>query len=320
MSQFPKDITDEQRDALNADGESGGLTRSEKRIANAVYDMAVSEQAQIEFVHSSFASVGLPRSAVEGRSFERRSGRASLRVDAGSLYDGENWVDQPVPYGPKPRMVMVHISSYATRFRTAEIPIGDSFSEFMRLLGVNNINGGDRGSRTSYRKQIMALSAATIRLGIPTDNGARTVVSQPISQFDLWFTQQSEGQRPLWPGVITLSNDYYESLLQHSFPVDGRALHAIGSSALAMDIYMWLASRLWRVGDKPVMIHWPGLYHQFGQEFGELRDFKKKFRIYLARALAVYPDARVEIVPGGLLLRQSRSPVPRAAKVALVKG
>lgn len=318
------DITDEQRAALKEGPQGSFLTRSQLRIANAVHDMAISDQAQIEFVHSSFASVGLPRSPVEGRFFERQSGRASLRIDAGTLYDGENWVDQPVPYGPKPRMVMVHISTYATRFNTPEIPVGDSFTEFLRLLGVNNINGGNRGSRTNYRKQIMALSAATIRLGVPMEKGARTVVSQPISQFDLWFSHKAEGQRPLWPGTITLSTDYYESLKQHSFPVNGQALHAIGSSALAMDIYLWLASRLWRVGEKPVLIHWPGLYQQFGQEFAELRDFKKKFRFYLARALAVYPEARVEVVHGGILLRQSKPAIPRSAKVQvplqLVKG
>lgn len=293
------------------------LTRSQRAIADAVQDMAMAENQSIEFCHSSFASVGLPRSAVEERTFERRSGRASLLVQAGSLYDGENWVEQPVPYGPKPRMVMVHICTYATKHNTNEIPIGSSFSEFLRLLGETNITGGKRGSHTAYRKQIMALAAATIRLGIPTENGARTVTSQPISQIELWFTKNEEGQRPMWPGVITLSKEYFESLREHSIPVDGRALHAIGASALAMDIYMWLASRLWRVGEKPVPIRWSALYSQFGQEFGELRDFKKKFRIYLGRALAVYPDAKVDIISGGILLRQSRPPVRRTVKVAL---
>lgn len=320
MAELDMDIRPEPEAPDLGGGQRLLLTRSQRAIADAVYDMAMAEQQQIEFVHSSFANVGLPRSAVEGRTFERRSGKASLLIEAGKLYDGENWIQQPVPYGPKPRMVMVHISTYATKYRTPEIPIGESFSEFMRMLGVTNINGGDRGSRTSYRKQIMALSAATIRLGVPTANGARTVTAQPISQFELWFSQREEGQRPLWPGVITLSSEYHESLIEHAFPVDGRALHAIGSSALAMDIYMWLASRLWRVGERPVMIHWPGLYAQFGQEFGELKDFKKKFRLYLLRALAVYPDAKVDVVSGGLLLRQSRPPVARAVKVALSKS
>lgn len=49
-----------------------------------------------------------------------------------------------------------------------------------------------------------------------------------------------------------------------------------------------------------------------GQEYAERRDFKKNFRSVLRQVPEVYPDARVESVPGGLHLRASRSPNDKA--------
>lgn len=318
MAQLKLDVDEAEPPAEQGEGRGTPLSPAQRRLAAAVYDMAVSERQQVEYIHSTFASVSLPRSEVKGRLYERTVGAASLQVQAGSLWDGQTWIEQPVPYGPKPRMIMVHISTYATRHRSKEIPIGESFAEFMRMLGVSNINGGERGSRTSYRRQIMALAAATLRMGFATKDGARTMVTQPFNQFELWSQGQGT-QRTLWPGTITLSQDYFESLLEHSFPIDGRALHALGTSALAMDIYMWLASRLYRL-DKPLLIHWPGLYQQFGGEISSLKDFKKKFVVQLTRALAVYPDAKVEIVHGGLMLRNSAPPVARTTRISLARG
>jgi hypothetical protein len=230
------------------------LNRSQRRIADAAYDMATSEEQHIEFMHSTFASVGLPRSQFPGRVYERTCGRASLRVEAGSIWNGERWEEQPVPYGPKPRTLLVFLTSYAVRHRTKVIPVGDTFSEFLRMLGAESLTGGERGSRTAYRKQIAALSAATVRLGVPTRNGMENCVAQPIKKFSLWYSQNADGQRPLWPGEITLSDDYYESALERAFPIDARALQALSSSAMAMDMYLWLASRLWRVGEHPVIV------------------------------------------------------------------
>jgi hypothetical protein len=39
--------------------------------------------------------------------------------------------------------------------------------------------------------------------------------------------------------------------------------------------------------------------------------FKKEFRQAIRPALAVYPDARVEEVAGGILLRPSQPPMPK---------
>src|SRR4051794_22206355 len=129
MAQLKLDVDESEPQVEQGEGSMPpSLTRSQRAIANAVYEMAVAERQHIEFIHSTFASVSLPRSEVKGRIYERTLHGASLQVQAGSLFDGTQWIDQPVPYGPKPRMIMVHISTYATRHRSREIPIGESFA------------------------------------------------------------------------------------------------------------------------------------------------------------------------------------------------
>ena len=48
-----------------------------------------------------------------------------------------------------------------------------------------------------------------------------------------------------------------------------------------------------------------------GQEYRDPKDFKREMVKALRAVCAVYPDARVEQVAGGLVLLPSRSPVPK---------
>ncbi|WP_430542029.1 replication protein RepA [Xanthomonas euvesicatoria] len=72
----------------------------------------------------------------------------------------------------------------------------------------------------------------------------RTYNGQPVQQFDAWIADRGANQRALWPGKMVLSEDYYSSLIESAVPLDNRALMALKGSALALDIYAWLAHRL----------------------------------------------------------------------------
>ena len=80
-----------------------------------------------------------------------------------------------------------------------------------------------------------------------------------------------------------------------------------------MDTYTMLADRLHRITGRPVLLYWTNLRDQFGQEYQGKdpgKDFKKTFLLALRDALAVYPQARVKQVAGGLLLMPSPPPIP----------
>lgn len=262
------------------------------------------------YMHSIMCQVGLPRSKVDSSSFERHSGGAALLVEAGKLWDGKGFVQQPIPYGPMPRLMLAWMNTYAVRFNTPEIPVGDSASDFMRMLGKTP-NGGRNSAYATFRKQIQALSACRITLGFNANGRAHTYEGKPIKHFEAWLS--STEQRPLWPGMVTFSDDYYQTLKSYAVPLDLRAFMELKGSALAMDVYTWLAQRLHRIEGRPIILHWATLREQFGQEYqgkNPDKDFKKKFLHALRAALAVYPQARVRQVTGGLLLMPSPPPIP----------
>jgi hypothetical protein len=114
--------------------------------------------------------------------------------------------------------------------------------------------------------------------------------------------------------VLELSPDFYDTLREHAVPLDYRALGALKHSALALDIYTWLAHRLCRVNKiSGVKLSWENLREQFGQEYGDPRNFKHEFKTALHQVLAVYPDARVGEVIGGLMLCPSPPPLAKTS-------
>src|SRR5437660_596931 len=87
------------------------------------------------------------------------------------------------------------------------------------------------------------LHTVLCQVGMPRK---RTVDAKPIEQFDAWL-HPTGSQRTLWPGTLTLSGRFFETLLEHAVPLDKRALSALQHSALALDAYTWLAHRLCRI-------------------------------------------------------------------------
>jgi hypothetical protein len=155
------------------------------------------------------------------------------------------------------------------------------------------------------------LAACRPQIGMQAQGKVVTVDAKPIKRFDAWLHLDGS-QQTLWPGVMELSSDFYDTLTEHAVPLDYRALAALRHSALALDIYTWLAHRLCRINAPAgVMLSWQNLRDQFGQEYRESRDFKKEFRESLRQVQAVYPSARVEEIIGGLRLYPSPGPVER---------
>lgn len=265
---------------------------------------------KMAFLHAVLCQVALPRSRTYETSFLRQSGAAWIHVQAGLLDEGNGPVLQPIPYGPLPRIALAWISTQAVRNKTREIEIGSSASEFLGFLGKRAPGGGERGSYASLRTQMHALAACRLQLGFQ----GRTFNGQPVEQFDAWLANKDTRNQTLWPGVMVLSEAYFSSLLDSAVPLDNRALMALSDSALALDVYAWLAHRLHRIeGRGGITIHWKALREQFAQEYQGKeadKDFKKKFLPALKKVLAVYPEAKVKPVTGGVLLLGSPPPVP----------
>jgi Plasmid encoded RepA protein len=276
------------------------------RILGAHVEIASDDEQLIEFQHGLFCQLALPRSRQESREWQREYQKGIVKIEAGALYDGRKMVPQPLPYGPKPRLALIHINSEAVRTRSRFIDIESSAHRFLERLGLN----GDGGSTYRlFKVQMKALAACRMTLGYWHDGKPTTLDSKPIRRFEAWLTRENN-QPVFWPAELELATDYFNDLIDHAVPLDGRAIRALAHSALALDAYCFLARRLHSL-KKPVLVTWRHFHAQFGHEYAEVKPFRQKWVQATKAALAVYPDARVELVRGGLLLHPSKPPVHR---------
>lgn len=117
----------------------------------------------------------------------------------------------------------------------------------------------------------------------------------------------------LWPTTVTLGSDFYASLMSENvLPFDARAIRALQQSAMALDVYTWLAHRLCRIPtSKPAVFSLDALRTQFGPEYTSTKKFRDDFLETLRRLQAVNRDA----LDGRRELRRSNPPVPKAASI-----
>jgi hypothetical protein len=121
---------------------------------------------------------------------------------------------------------------------------------------------------------------------------------------------EDAAQSSLFAQTARLSEAFYEGLKRHPVPIEEAAIGAISNNSMAIDIYVWLAYRLHSL-TKPTPMSWRATKSQFGAAFGAMNNFRRVFLPNLRLALAVYPDARVDVDEEGkgLVLHPSKPPV-----------
>ncbi len=75
---------------------------------------------------------------MEQREFRRVQGNMGIQVQAGSsLGPNGQWIDQPLPFGPKARLILMHLCSEAIKQNSPTIEIADTFTAFVREMGFS---------------------------------------------------------------------------------------------------------------------------------------------------------------------------------------
>jgi hypothetical protein len=283
----------------------------QQRLLDLGTDISTSPPEDLAFSHTILCQTSLPasRPGDDVLIWERRQGRATLLIEAGRVMNPRTrqFEQLRLPYGPKARLLLMHLNSEAVRRQSPIIPVEDSMTAFFRRLMGRTQDGRQANM---LKTQLAALAAATFRMGISTsEDSALQVDTKVVGAFDLWFRKE-DGQRVLWPQTLRLSLDYFDSLTRFAVPLDERAIAALAHSAVALDIYCWLAQRLHRVPfGAPQLVSWAALQEQFGQGFTRIRKFREVFSGLLPQVITVYPEARVELDGRGMRLFQSPAPV-----------
>jgi len=251
--------------------------------------------------------------------YTRNNGSVALSLNRGSLLNPftEQFEMQGYPYGIRPRMLLLHFCTEATRRKSPEIYLGDTFNEFMRLgLGIQP-TGGDRGTIGPMKDQLKRLVAAHMRFYFRSGEHRMTMVNPSpfFEKFDFWFpTTIHEAGR--WDGMGTVHSEIYKRLDNGCMPLDRHAVLRLLKlqSPMIVDIYTWLAYRngAWKRKElRSNTISRHALQIQFGPEYSRERDFWRDFQNALKAVKVEYPAAKFDLSGDGLVLHKSPPPVTK---------
>lgn len=296
------------------------VTHIEKRVADSSFQMVLKKGTikDAVFQHSVLCQTFLPyrNPGTDVRIWKQKQGNVSLAIQASETYNPEkdDFEFIGLPFGPKARIILAHINSEAIRSQSKTVNVEDSMSAFIKCIGLNL----DGRTINEVKNQIRRITASTLSLGYSDNERGVQVDLKIVKAFDLWFPK-NENQRVLWPTNIQLTEDYFESLITHAIPLDERALAALSHSAMALDIYAWLAQRLHRINPKePQFIPWAAIKEQFGRGYSQTYKFKQIFRQTLKLARSQYTQAGVyEDKNKGFWLNHSPSPIEKKTIVSL---
>lgn len=295
------------RTQAKRDAETSTLTtmgRERRRRADTAKLLATGQPdpQDIRHMHSVLAICGLPyeRLPIEQRDFSRRQGNMALDITSGILRDerGEPHL-QPIPFGPKARLVLMHLCSEAIRQKAATIEIADSLTGFVRDMGFSD-SAGKRGPMTAFKEQLNAMAAATMRISVWEDNRVRTRNITPIDQMDLWLPTNPD-QRALWPSTVTFSDAMFKSIQQRSMPLNRHVIKALAGSARKLDLYFWMNWRMYNLS-QPLHLGWDKLNAQFGGNSNNPRRFKQHFKSDIADIKEILTRLPVQLSDAGMTI------------------
>jgi hypothetical protein len=300
-------------------------TPDAQRIFDAVHYM-MEEESLPNFMHSALCAMSLPVKAPKDQSAPviRRDGNISLIIQPMERQEpiGPNGefvaVNRGVPYGRHARLIMIYIMTEAVRTRTREIYLGNSFSSWLRRMGITNTSsGGKRGTRTSVQDQIDRILNCqwTIRWddnAVPAGKGKKgeKVPSEQMRAFavnDMRIVNRYAGLRTgegTFVSHFVLSEEFYGELLKHSVPFNERAIVALKDSATKLDLYTWLAYRLPRIPQgTEVRLNWADLAKHLGNQSSTMTKFRQSVRAAWEEVSGVYQQARHSVDMSDLIIR-----------------
>jgi Plasmid encoded RepA protein len=280
-----------------------------RSVLEAAHLYLSDEESALAFAYSGWAQCALPhRRLPVSEPWEVKSDRMRLVVEPGRRPPGNSsdgpleWVG--VPFGAYARLILLYLQTNALRTGNREVELGRSWREWMMRIGIPWGGKSGRG----VREQAELLSRCRLTFHLQGDGRAGLVNVGIVDRALFLEGDENARQGRLSLEVATLSQGFYDALKKHPIPLEEAAIRALANNSAALDCYLWLAYRL-HVLTGPKLVTWKALKAQHGTSYRQLFHFKERFAGVLAMALAVYPDANVEVVDEGVILKPSRPPV-----------
>jgi len=278
-------------------------TPAERQAVEAAAVVMAEEVSRLGITHAGFAITSLPHKRIEGALWRRQGHRTTLLVESGRTGQGD-WIG--VPYGSVARLILLYLQTEAVRSGSPDVELGRSMHAWLSRMGISA--GGKNYKLVTEQARRISACRLTFLTEIP---GAELRQNGAFVQDAITLTDDAdERQRALWQDHVRLDSGFWRSLKEHPVPVREEAVRAIGTRSMAFDVYVWLAYRLHSL-TRSTPVTWTALHGQFGAGFKAVRQLKPTFRDALTLALAVYPEARVDLDHEGAILHPSPPAVLR---------
>ena len=159
-----------------------------------------------QYQHSTFCQAFLPYRdpGDDVLAWNRSNGLVDLRLTVGEAkHPNGQWVQVPLPFGPKCRLVLMHINQLAIVKQSPHVEVEDSLTAFVRRVLKLDPKGRNIDM---VKEQLRRLATSSIRLGIasPEEGSAATRKLEIVTEFDVWFSKDDR-QRVLWPSYRPLA-------------------------------------------------------------------------------------------------------------------
>ena len=288
------------------------ITRQHLKLVEAAAEIRAEEADKVEraFMARQLVQVTLPHRQPAGspRVWTRKNGNLTLTITPG--WDTKKGEPLPYPAGSIPRLLLYWITTEALRTKSRVLMVGNNLADFMRQLGLDpSTGGGPRSDAARLRQQIEALFRATISLDYDEgddDKGRKSWVDMKIAaKGNFWWNFKDPDSPSLFGSEVYLTEEFFEAIITAPVPVNMRALRALKSSPMALDLYAWATFKTFMVNRsrKPQRVPWQAMATQLGADYGDLRDFRKKALAALRKVSAVYPGFSWEQTPGGIIVK-----------------
>jgi hypothetical protein len=291
-----------------------GLAQARRMAASKAERVCVDAAAAVlaahtpdEAVHGGLAVICPPhRRLPDGHgSWTRRIGTLDYRLESGSYDDG---APIGIPFGAISRNILLYLHNEAVRQKGRVIEVVPSMNAWVRRMGLKT--GG-----MTYRLIVeQARRIATCRMTVTRGVG-HDVTEQSFALVDAILfksSMQSAFTRDLaavvFPDTVVLSEAFHGHIVEETATMKLAALRQISDNSWAIDLYVWLSYQLTRL-EAPVSVPWTTFAAGFGVGYKHTRQLKATFRGALQLVLAIYPQANVEILTEGFILRPSPPPV-----------
>jgi Plasmid encoded RepA protein len=309
-------------------------TRAQLELVDAVVAIhAAPDAAERAFMARQLILCTLPHSD-PGNSLEawtRRTGNVSLGIQSGVDFDTGRKIG--FPYGSIPRLLLFWITTEVQRTKNRPefsiiekrtLHLGNSLAAFMEAVELNPRGGGKRSDAKRLHDQMDRLFSSRIGFVDNDRSGTRQRTergSMEVSpHYELWWDTKRPEQGALWNSKVLLGEEFYKALVLCAVPIDMRALRALKRSPLALDLYAWICYSAFAIVQQkrpPQFVAWKSLMQQFGTDYTDLKDFKKKAKAALRKVAGngdgkagLYPGLMVKQQHGGFLLHATRLAVP----------